>query len=321
MEITKQGIHSPFVSTEDPHFIILKQMMQASMTMNHIDELLVWLTYTLVEHLDIQVMQIWAKQTSSTGQASLSLRTTACQDRLLPEHVVSNKQIAEMVGRLLRERRSAVLQPVDDSLSSYQAKLLTRYGLNYWSGHFLDGGDLYLQTNEAFSGRKAVTQFDMMALLFLRRTPSRSLLTTTSRILEQVIPTMQRRQLLLPPIADINSSPMTSNNIQQRPPLLSLAEIIPHRVPCAEAMHSRSPFTRTPVISDKLASRLYLAVDDRKSLVELLSVTQMGMKEMETALRILLMQKLIQLFDLAGQPIDRSLFINYSISAFLCREL
>jgi hypothetical protein len=310
MERNEQVIHSPFVRASNPQLIILTQLMQVSKNVHHIDEVLAWLTYMFVKHLDVQVMQIWANQTSSTGQVSLSLRAIAYQDASLPEHIVCNGHVAEVAGRLLRERPGSLLQLANGSFSLHQTNLLRRYGLNSWFGYALGGDALLPLTNELFSGREVAKPFNMVALLFLRQALPQVLISTTNRILEQLVPIAQYSHLLLAPAISERPS-LPSTPVLQSPSSPSPAQLIPQRVLDGEAMRSRNPFASMSVISDKQASRLYLAIDGRKNLAELLSLTRLGQREFEAALRLLLMQKLIQLVDAAGQPLEFSLFLNH----------
>jgi hypothetical protein len=146
--------------------------------------------------------------------------------------------------------------------------------------------------------------------MFLRQRPSQSLLPIATAILEQVVPTAIQSQLLLIPAADFDIQSMMSEHVQLKQSLSVMDELIPHRVRDKEAMRSRSPFTSTPVIPGREARRLYLAIDDRKNLIGLTSITQMNTKDMYMALRILLTQNYIQLYTEAGQLIDSSWFLE-----------
>src|SRR4249920_1160015 len=122
--------------------VTLTQLLRASVEMNHIDEFLTWLAYLIVRDLNVQVMQFWANQASSTNRTSIVLRATAIQDRSLPSHVVVNARVVEVVEYLLSEQRGAELQHVYGAFPSHQADLLRRYGLNYCFDHFQSNASL-----------------------------------------------------------------------------------------------------------------------------------------------------------------------------------
>ena len=79
-------------------------------------------------------------------------------------------------------------------------------------------------------------------------------------------------------------------------------------------MRAHSPFTSAATIPEGEARRLYLAIDGRKSVAELASITHLKMNEMVAALRILLAQKHIQVCDQVGQPIDGSWVLDNPLS-------
>ena len=285
--------------------VTLTQLFRASMEMHHIDEFLTWLAYLMVRDLNVQVMQFWANQASSTNRTSIVLRATAIQDGLLlPPHVVVNARVIEVVGYLLSEQRGAELQHVYGAFSFHQAELLRRYGLNYCFGHFQSNAALIPPlANSHFSEGDISTPFAMIALLFWRQLPFQSILPTVINILDKVEPAAKQRNLLLPSDANIDLQSIPSTNVQHQRSL-PRSELIPRRAPDSEAMRAYSPFTRAAPISNREAQRLYLAIDGRKSLAELAALTQLNAKEMESALRQLVAQNQIQVCDKAGLPIN-----------------
>jgi hypothetical protein len=281
------------------------------MNMRHIDEMLTWLASLIVRDLNVQVMQFWANQPSSTNQTSVVLRATASQDRSLPQQVVVNDRITEVVRYLLSEHRGVELRSVNSTFSLHQANLLRRYGLNYCFGHFVSSASLLPPpANDHFSDGEIAIPFAMIGLLFWRELPFQNLLPTAITILEQVVPTAEQRNLLVTPVANAGIQPISSAHWQQQRFLPPLEELIPRRMRNAEAMRTRSPFTSAATMPEGEVRRLYLAIDGRKSVDELAFITQLDMKDMHTALRILLAQKHIRLCDQAGQPVDSSWFLD-----------
>ena len=78
-------------------------------------------------------------------------------------------------------------------------------------------------------------------------------------------------------------------------PSLTLNKLIPHRSEDANLMSSSNPLSRSVVISDKQARRLYAAIDGQKNVEELSTVTNLDVKEVSKALQLLLDQHLIYL--------------------------
>ncbi len=88
------------------------------------------------------------------------------------------------------------------------------------------------------------------------------------------------------------------------PPRPVLWELIPRRIPNTEAMRTSSPFARTPVTGDERARRLYVAIDGRKTIAELTTLTGLRTKDVSEVLRMLLREHFIELYDLAGRFVE-----------------
>jgi len=83
-----------------------------------------------------------------------------------------------------------------------------------------------------------------------------------------------------------------------------LWELIPRRIPNTEAMRTSSPFARTPVFKDERARRLYVAIDGKKTVAELVALTGLGTKDVSNMLRMLLQEHFIELYDSAGRFVE-----------------
>ena len=79
-------------------------------------------------------------------------------------------------------------------------------------------------------------------------------------------------------------------------PSLTLNKLIPHRSEDANLMSSSNPLSRSVVISDKQARRLYAAIDGQKNVEELCMVIHLDMKQAPKVLQLLLDQQLIHLY-------------------------
>jgi CheY-like chemotaxis protein len=88
---------------------------------------------------------------------------------------------------------------------------------------------------------------------------------------------------------------------------VKLSELLPRRASNQGTMRTSSPFTSVPVIEDEQAHRLYTAIDGRKTLAELSSVTGLENKALARAARVLLKEHCIQIYDTAGRLVERPL--------------
>lgn len=84
----------------------------------------------------------------------------------------------------------------------------------------------------------------------------------------------------------------------------SMWELVPRRVPNTDTMRTSSPFTRSIVSGDERARRFYMAIDGKKTVNELTTITGLETKEVSMVLRVLLQEHYIELYNSAGQLVE-----------------
>lgn len=84
----------------------------------------------------------------------------------------------------------------------------------------------------------------------------------------------------------------------------SPAELVPRRIRDAEAIWADNPFAGASFLMDKNVARLYNAIDDQKTVAEICRMIRMDMKDAFAALRTLLEQQRIQIYDVKGKPVE-----------------
>lgn len=278
--------------------IIITQLLQRVETMQTIDELFTWLATMMMQRMDIQVVQFWAMQGYSNGRVSCELRTTTHQNTSLPQHIVLNKPLADTVESLLSKQQSVVPQPVKNVFSQYLSKQLMRYNLNHWACQFMSNSILLPPTRNTFPYEKIATPLTLEVSVFSQHTPSSRLLPTLSHILEHVLPIARKHGLLaVPPPAERGLQVSNNQYTGKRPPL---TEFIPHHTQMLNTSKEALIGERS-LIQDKNARRLYREIDGHKNISELTYVTQLNAQEFYAALCLLLAQKHIQLFEVAGR--------------------
>ena len=88
------------------------------------------------------------------------------------------------------------------------------------------------------------------------------------------------------------------------PPRPALWELIPRRIPNTDTMRSRSPFALSPITGDERARQLYVAIDGRKTVSILATMTRLETKDISQALHVLLQEHYIEMYDAAGQLVE-----------------
>jgi hypothetical protein len=308
MENNQQDMDTHQVDVGHQQLAIITQLLQMSVNMRHIDEMFLWLSHSIGQRLNIEVLQLWTNQAHTTGQYSAELRVTASQNTLFPLQVVNNAQVAKIVRDLLTQRSGVSPQSVASTFSADQADLLTRYNLRYWACLFLSSDALLpLMMSKDLSHEAIPTPLTMAVSLFTQRVLNPELLPTIKHILEHALSIAKNRGLLLnvanPPLGN------PANN-QPQPQQLTLNELIPHWKQNIQTMQANNPLTNAIPITDKQARQFYIAIDGKKNITELADIIQLDQQEVDSALQFLLKQKLIGLHEPNGKAMDSSLFFK-----------
>ncbi len=289
--------------------VIAAQLYKAATSMYHIDEMFQWLADVIVANFDVQATQVWTLQASRTGQISVQLRRMVYQEKLFPEHIIANNQVATTAGQILQGQSSYGLQTVESLFPSYQASLLERYGLLYCACYVLIDDKLLPPAYNA-PATEIPMPLTVAILLFLRQPVSQNELSAINLILEQSIAVAASRRLLFPASTGSGRLPSLTNNSLQQQAQLSLGGLVPQRIEDADLLKSSNPLAGSLVISDKQARRLFVAIDGRKNVEEICTQIGMDLKVAYEALRVLLAQHRIQLYDPGGQLVDGSVLLE-----------
>jgi hypothetical protein len=287
------------------------QLSPAISTMHHIDELLQWLSYAIVRNFNAQLVQCWVNQINQAGRLTVQLRTLVRQDASFPEQLAISEPMTLIAQRVISERRSYKPQPLENLFPPYQTTLLKRYGMHYCGACFTSRNALLPQPENMIYQERPPAVLAMATVLFLRQAAPFDFISVISSLLDQAVAIAEHRGLLIahatvtPPILQF-SSPL----VQQETMSTAIDQLIPHRKQDANLMLADNPFASKAIISDKAARRLHLAIDGQSNIATLSASTGMNIKETYEALRKLLKQNRIDLYEPNGQPAKNPLFPN-----------
>jgi chemotaxis family two-component system response regulator PixH len=93
----------------------------------------------------------------------------------------------------------------------------------------------------------------------------------------------------------------------QQSPRPELFELVPRRAVSQDAMQTSNPFAQASVRRNEQVRRLYAAIDGRKTVRDLASVTGLKTEEVIRALRLLLKERSIRIYTATGQFLERPL--------------
>jgi chemotaxis family two-component system response regulator PixH len=87
----------------------------------------------------------------------------------------------------------------------------------------------------------------------------------------------------------------------------ALLKLIPRRILSQDAMQTSNPFASTPAVKDKQARLLFAEIDGKKTVASLATITGLEIEEVVKTLRVLLNAHNIQIYNVAGQPVEEVL--------------
>jgi hypothetical protein len=295
------------VGAGNKQLIVITQLWQQAAGMQNIDDLFLWLAQAFVQYFGVQVALFWTMHLNQAGHHTLKLRTNFCQDIRFPQQWLANNQVAIAAERLIQEQHGPLLLPVDHLFSSYQAALFKRYGLYYCSGHFLHSSTLLPPMHD--DALATAHPLMMAVLLFLRQEPPARFLSGTGYVLGQALMVAKNRGFLLPASAVMRAMPGMPSTPRWQP-IAPLPELIPRRLPDKNLMTARNPLAGSVAIPDKLARRVYGAIDGEKTVGDLAAMLRLSQEEVSAALGLLLTQQRVELCDSEGHILDSALFLN-----------
>jgi len=284
---------APGYQKADQAQAILAKMVQAAQGMQHIDELLLWLAHTFIHQFDVQAAQFWSPQAKTRGLTEL--RMLVCKDTSLPYTSIVNPQIIAVAEAYMQAQKSLKLQLVYRLLPPDNAKLLSQYQLNYCSGFFMSD-NTFLPPPMTQQKQQIPVPMALLLLLFFS-IPSPHL-PVINHILAQIVPIARNCGLLL-----LSPHTTASPAKQQQSKTLSLAELIPKQV--EDPMDN--PFGSTVSIPDKQARRLYEAIDGRRNVSQLCTITRLSEQDVHIALQKLLRLHHIHVYEPGGKCVDAAI--------------
>jgi hypothetical protein len=304
----ERDMRSSRVGGGNQQLVIISQLLQMSVSMRHIDEMFLWLSQIIVQRLGVEVIQLWASQNHITGQQSTELRAMASQNGLFPLQIVNNPQVSEVLKDVLATQSAIGSQSIVSTFSSQQVELLQRYHLFYWGCCSLSSNLLLppVMSNEVSQGA-VPTPLNIAVSLFTQHSPHPQLLPSIKRVLEQSLSIARNRGLLSNVIYPQHDNP-TANQAQSKS--LIFNELIPHWIKDIDALQAENPFSSSITINNKLARRIYFAIDGKKSTSDLIALVQCDQQDFNSALRSLLRQKLIQLHAPDGTVVASTLSLD-----------
>jgi hypothetical protein len=287
------------IMTELSHYVV---------SAHHVDDIFFWLARIIAHHLDVEVVEFWTQQVSSSGDPSLYLRALVTPGNAVPERLVNNDAVRIVVADIQNERQGFWLKPIADLFTPYQANLLGRYGLNYCSSYLLKSTALLPPPKRDLSAQKIATPLVLGVLLFLEHPPSQRLLLGIGHILERALVMAKRQGLLYPAENAAEQLAMEDASVPQRP--LSLSDLIPRYV--QERREGKTGNWQGALVElpNRQVREVYAAIDGQKSVADLISATQLSMEEIRASLRILLLRHRVKLYEPGGQQVDSVSYLS-----------
>jgi hypothetical protein len=291
--------------------VLISQLMQHATTMHHMDDMLQWVSNAVVQCVGAGAVQIWAMQGYPSGRYIAEIRATS-ENLSFPRPVYASSAFAESIEGvfdkcLLYEKRSASSIPVTTIFPSSLANVLVQYRMLYWSCLYISSSDLLPPMQKGQTPEKMATPLRLLVSLFTQQSLQENGLRAITFLSGQSLRIAKSRELFSVisdvPVKSRSSSSQTTGKLNAH-----LLTLIPRRVQQVVIQQENNPFANAVVIADKKARRLYLSIDGKKNVAELVSYTDLDQSSMSEALQYLLKQGHIQLVEYGGQQVEDSMF-------------
>ena len=283
---------------------VTTELLRVIRDMRHVDELFQWLSDTLVQHFNTQVVQFWVAQVDYQGQYFMKLQVLSSQDNSIPYRVALSKPFADLAGEIRSWQTDLPLSLIGNVFSSFQASLLQRYGLYYCCAEYLSSKGQPPSTSQV-----TFIPLEAVALLFFNQPPHSEIPKSIGYVLRLALQLAESNGMLSLP-SDAHSDVLGYRHQVAQKGVPALADLVPRRAEDTDLMTTNNPLSSHSFIADKQARRLYREIDGSKSVQDLCDITHMDMKEVRAALRTLLQERRITLSDANGQLEDGSLLLN-----------
>ncbi|GCE21890.1 hypothetical protein [Dictyobacter kobayashii] len=287
--------------------VLISQLLNQTANLQHVDEVFLWLSRSMVQYLNISVVQFWASQLDTQGKSHLILRAAANQ-LLSPTHpFYTNRQIEIAIERFLQKKEHALSLPIEQIFPSTLVQLLAQYNTHFFSGYFLQHTTFLPAPQKTASIVYVPTPLTMVVSFFTAEPLTKDQERAIHFILGQSIRILVNQQFLL------EARPSTGNTdamrVLNKNQALSLTHIIPQRTHNMEHVQADNPFSTASTIKDKKARRFYSSIDGSRSVAELARMQELTSKEVRFVLSFLLQDRRIQLYTPTGELIDPAPFM------------
>ncbi|BCL82274.1 hypothetical protein ccbrp13_47390 [Ktedonobacteria bacterium brp13] len=301
MEENKQNRNAPppLSGAKKQPIVLIAQLMQNMLHMQHIDEVFIWLAQAMVQHLEIPLVQCWALQADTSGQVHVQLRALAVQNLSLHSQLYVNDQVIMTMSRFFKERPGMMSVPVENIFLPQQASLFKHHRLPYWTGYLLRNSMLLAPARDEQAPDIISTPLNLIVSSFTQAPLSQDQARAVTFMVEQSIRVLLTQGARNPRLAA--SAPIINKKMDNSD---TLAAIIPRLAHDMEQYQAANPFTSTTIIADKNARRLYAAIDGYKSGADLAQATRLTQQEVIQALDYLYQQQRIQLYTSKGEFVE-----------------
>ena len=261
----------------------------------------------MVWRLNIDSVQIWSTQASTTGILYAKLRASISQRPVQTQQMSESAEVGTLVERMLQDQRGIPSIPVTSLFSQYPATILEHQDCRYWTTYFFSQDALLPPTQGEPQAGEIPTPLQLVFSLFTRQPLPPSHTRTISFLVEQSLRIASSRGLLLMTAPQFSGPIPAASEKTIEPPL---AYLIPERTQATEIEQARNSFNSTVVITEKKIRQIYSLIDGKKNIAELAFLTRMHHREVLEALQALLSRGHIKLREPGGRPVELSSFLQ-----------
>ncbi len=312
-----RNLQDHIVPSAQPEIIsqeITGQLLQIAPGMEHIDDLLLWVSHKIILQFNLQTVEFWTVQQSRKGERVIQPRAILHYDTSILEHVLVNDHIVGVIQYVLQQQKHLLPHPVEQIFAPYQATVLKRHGLHFCLAFYLTGPLIIPplkphqdQQMPELAFEKIPTPLQGCVIIFASQKPEQNILLELQLLLDRLLVVASQYGLLLPLVQREQQLRLPGQVPNSPPPLKPpTSSLIPVRCEDDELLATKSPLASSHlVISGKGLRRIYSLIDGEKDITRLLNETKLEPKDLYPAIQTLMELKHIELRTPQGEKVDR----------------
>jgi hypothetical protein len=281
---------------------LISQLLQYVDDVHHIDELLGWMANTMLQHLEMVAVQVWAAQAYTNGALRRKLRASISLDPSQDTEIVESAEVGILIDRMLREEHGMLSVPIIKALSQQRAAQFVQHHCRYWTVYFLRKDILLPPVQKDAYVEEVATPLQMVFSFFSAEPLQEPQTRAISFLIEQSLRVAASKGLfpptpVLPGKTEVTTEPLAATFVAERTLVTGIEQI-------------ENSVYGAALMSDKKVRQIYNLIDGKKNVAEFAAFMHASHREVLETLQTLVLHGYVILREPGGNPVDISSLLS-----------